>query len=125
MRKASIEVDRTDLGLHFLAGQSWSLNAPSRVGIDPRAGDAAGVIDFESVPGFIAARQPGIRVWKDFGPEFKLAVSAENAATSFVGGNVPLVGTPPTGPQGSRKPNLVVYLTSPDGSTFTSATTLT
>jgi len=68
MRQASLEVDRTDLGLHFLAGQSWSLNAPSKVGIDPRSVDAPGVIDFESVPGFIAARQPGIRVWQDFGP---------------------------------------------------------
>ena len=80
MRQASLEIDRTDLGLHFLAGQSWSLNAPSKVGIDPRSVDAPGVIDFESVLGFIAARQHGVRVWKDFGPEFKLAGSAENAA---------------------------------------------
>jgi hypothetical protein len=106
MRQASLEVDRTDLGLHFLAGQSWSLKAPSKVGIDPRGVDAPGVIDFESVPGFIAARQPGVRVWQDFGPEFKLALSAENAATSFVGGNVPLVGTPAVGPQGVLNPNL-------------------
>ena len=35
MRQASVEIDRTDLGLHFLAGQSWSLNAPSRVGSIP------------------------------------------------------------------------------------------
>ena len=69
MRQASLEIDRTDLGLHVLAGQSWSLIAPSKMGIDPRGVDAPGVIDFESVPGFLAARQPGIRVWKDFGPE--------------------------------------------------------
>ena len=61
MRQASLEVDRTDLGLHFLAGQSWSLNAPSKVGIDPRSVDAPGVIDFESVPGFIAAICAGVR----------------------------------------------------------------
>jgi hypothetical protein len=124
MRQASLEVDRTDLGLHFLAGQSWSLNAPSKVGIDPRGVDAPGVIDFESVPGFIAARQPGIRVWQDFGPEFKLALSAENAATSFVGGNVPLVGTPAVGPQGVLNPNLLVNLTGPGGSFFNNANNL-
>ena len=78
MRQMSLEIDRTDLGLHLLAGQSWSLNAPNKAGIDPRGVDAPGVIDFESVPGFLAARQPGIRVWQDIGPEFKIAASAEN-----------------------------------------------
>src|SRR6266567_3575760 len=87
MRQLSLELDRTDLGLHFLAGQSWSLNAPTKTGIDPRGVDAPGVIDFEFVPVFLAARQPGIRLWQDIGPEFKVALSAENAATSFVGGN--------------------------------------
>jgi len=124
MRQASFEIDRTDLGLHFLAGQSWSLNTPSRAGIDPRVADAPGVIDFESVPGFIAARQPGIRVWQDFGPDFKLALSAENAATTFVGGNVPLVGTPAVGPQGVLNPNLLVNLTGPGSSFFNSANNL-
>jgi hypothetical protein len=124
MRQASLEIDRTDLGLHFLAGQSWSLNAPSKVGIDPRAVDAPGVIDFESVPGFIAARQPGIRVWQDLGPEFKLALSAENPQTSFVGGNVPAVGTPAVGPQGVLNPNLLVNLTGPGGSFFNNANNL-
>jgi hypothetical protein len=63
MRQMSLRVDRTDLGFHVLAGQSWSLNAPSKSGIDPIGVDAPGVIDFESVPGFLAAREPGIRVW--------------------------------------------------------------
>ena len=121
MRQLSLEVDRTDLGLHFLAGQSWSLNAPSKAGIDPRAVDAPGVIDFESVPGFIAARQPGVRVWQDIGPEFKLALSAENPQSSFFGGNNPLVGTPAVGPQGVLNPNLLVNLTGPGGSFFNNA----
>ncbi|PAY10855.1 hypothetical protein CK489_01455 [Bradyrhizobium sp. UFLA03-84] len=121
LRQASIEIARTDLGLHFLAGQSWSLNAPSKAGIDPRGVDAPGVIDFESVPGFLAARQPGVRVWQDFGPEFKLAFSAENAQTSFFGGNAPLVGTPAVGPQGVLNPNVLVNLTGPGGSFFNNA----
>jgi hypothetical protein len=121
MRQLSLAVDRADLGLHFLAGQSWSLIAPSKVGIDPRGVDAPGVVDFESVPGFIAARQPGLRVWKDLGPEFKLALSVENPQTSFFGGNAPLVGTPAVGPQGVLNPNLLVNLTGPGGSFFNSA----
>jgi hypothetical protein len=91
------------------------------MGIDPRGVDAPGVIDFESVPGFLAARQPGIRVWKDFGPEFKLAISAENPQTAFFGGNTPLVGTPAVGPQGVLNPNLQVNLTGPGGSFFNNA----
>ncbi|MET4119328.1 MULTISPECIES: hypothetical protein [Bradyrhizobium] len=118
MRQLSLELDRTDLGLHFLAGQSWSLNAPTKSGIDPRGVDAPGVIDFESVPGFLAARQPGLRVWQDIGPEFKLAASVENAQTAFFGGNVPAVGTPAIGPQGVLNPNLQVNLTGPGGSFF-------
>ena len=121
LRQASVEISRSDLGLHVLAGQSWSLNAPSKAGIDPRGVDAPGVIDFESVPGFLAARQPGIRVWQDIGPEFKLAVSAENPQTSFFGGNAPLVGTPAVGPQGVLNPNLLVNLTGPGGSFFNNA----
>jgi hypothetical protein len=120
MRQASVEIDRTDLGLHFLAGQTWSLSAPSKTGIDPRAVDAPGVIDFESVPGFLAERQPGIRVWQDIGPEFKVALSAENAATTYFGGNAPAVGTPAVGPQGVLNPNLLVNITGPGGSFFNS-----
>jgi hypothetical protein len=124
MRQLSVAFDRTDLGFHVLAGQSWSLNAPSKVGIDPRGVDAPGVIDFESVPGFLAARQPGIRVWQDIGPEFKLAASVENPQTSFFGGNVPAVGTPAAGPQGVLNPNLQVNLTGPGGSFFNNANNL-
>src|SRR5438132_3313462 len=51
MRQLSVAVDRADLGLHVMAGQSWSLNTPMKAGIDPRAIDAPGVLDFESVPG--------------------------------------------------------------------------
>jgi len=124
MRQASIEIDRNDLGLHLLAGQSWSLTTPSKVGIDPRGADGPPVIDFESVPGIYAARQPGIRIWKDLGPEFKLAVSAESAQTIFVGGNGDLrgatafVGTPASGPQGVVTPNILFGVTGPGGSFF-------
>src|SRR5258708_6636399 len=118
MRQASVEIDRKDLGFHFMAGQSWSLNAPSRAGIDPRGVDAPGVIDFESVPGFLAARQPGIRIWQNIGTEFQVGLSAENPQTAYFGGNVPFVGTPAGRPQGVLNPNLLVNLTGPGGSFF-------
>ena len=86
--------------------------------------DAPGVIDFESVPGFLAARQPGIRIWQDIGPQFQVAVSAENPQTSFVGGNVAAVGTPAVGPQGVLNPNLLINLTGPGGSFFNNANNL-
>jgi outer membrane murein-binding lipoprotein Lpp len=124
MRQLSVGFDRTDIGFHVLAGQSWSLNAPSKAGIDPRGVDAPGVIDFESVPGFLAARQPGIRVWQDIGAEFKLAASVENPQTAFFGGNTPTVGTPAVGPQGVLNPNLLVNLTGPGGSFFNNANNL-
>lgn len=82
------------------------------------------MIDFESVPGFLAARQPGIRVWQDIGPEFKVAASVENPQTSFFGGNTPTVGSPAVGPQGVLNPNLLVNLTGPGGSFFNNANNL-
>jgi hypothetical protein len=124
MRQLSVTFDRPELGFHVLAGQTWSLMAPSKTGIDPRGVDAPGVIDFESVPGFLAARQPGVRVWQDMGSEFKLAASVENPQTAFFGGNTPTVGTPAVGPQGVLNPNLLVNLTGPGGSFFNNANNL-
>jgi hypothetical protein len=124
MRQASVEIYRKDLGFHVMAGQSWSLNAPSKVGIDSRGVDAPGVIDFESVPGFLAARQPGIRIWQNIGTEFQVGFSAENPQTAYFGGNTPFVGTPAVGPQGVLNPNLLVNLTGPGGSFFNNANNL-
>ena len=116
MRELSLRIDRTDLGFHVLAGQSWSLNAPSKVGLDPIGVDAPGVIDFEIRAGFLAARQPGIRVWQQIGPEIMIGASAENPQTAFFGGNTPAVG-----PQGVLNPNLLVNLSGPCGSFFNNA----
>lgn len=125
LRQASVEIDRRDLGFHFLAGQSWSLNAPHKAGIDPRGVDAPGVIDFEIIPGFVAARQPGVRIWQDIGSQLSVALSAENAATSYFGGNTPAVGTPAVGPQGVLNPNLIVSQGPPGGSFFNSLNNVT
>ncbi|MFB9268974.1 hypothetical protein ACFFWD_38650 [Bradyrhizobium erythrophlei] len=130
MRQASIEIDRNDLGWHVLAGQTWSLTSPSKVGIDPRGIDGPPVVDFESVPGIFAARQPGVRIWMDFGPEFSLAVSAENAQTIFVGGNgdfrgaTPFVGTGVSGIPGVVTGTTLFGVTGPGGSFFNPLTNL-
>jgi hypothetical protein len=124
MRQLSVEVDRRDIGFHVMAGQSWSLNSPVKFGMDSHGVDAPGVIDFESVPGFLAVRQPGIRVWQEIGPEFQIAASAENPQTAFFGGNTPTVGTPAFGPQGVLNPSLLVNLTGPGGSFFNNANNL-
>lgn len=133
LRQASIEIDRKDLGLHLLAGQTWSLTSPSRVGIDPRGIDGPPVVDFESVPGIYAARQPGVRVWRDFGPQFSLAISAESAQTIFVGGNGDFrggtapntfVGTGLSGVPGVVSPTTLFGVTGPGGSFFNPLTNL-
>jgi hypothetical protein len=133
MRQMSIEIDRNDLGWHLLAGQTWSLTSPSKVGIDPRGIDGPPVVDFESVPGIFAARQPGVRIWKDFGPQFSLAVSAENAQTIFVGGNGDFrggtapntfVGTGVSGVPGVVSGTTLFGVTGPGGSFFNPLTNL-
>ncbi len=133
MRQMSIEIDRNDLGWHLLAGQTWSLTSPSKVGIDPRGIDGPPVVDFESVPGIFAARQPGVRIWKDFGPQFSLAVSAENAQTIFVGGNGDFrggtapntfVGTGVSGVPGAVSGTTLFGVTGPGGSFFNPLTNL-
>jgi hypothetical protein len=133
MRQASIQIDRNDLGWHLLAGQTWSLNSPSKVGIDPRGIDGPPVVDFESVPGIYAARQPGVRIWKDFGPQFSLAISAESAQTIFVGGNGDFrggtapntfVGTGVSGVPGVVSGTTLFGVTGPGGSFFNPLTNL-
>ena len=133
MRQMSIEIDRNDLGFHLLAGQTWSLTSPSKAGIDPRGVDGPPVVDFESVPGIFAARQPGVRIWKDFGPQLSLAVSAENAQTIFVGGNGDFrggtapntfVGTGVSGVPGVVSGTTLFGVTGPGGSFFNPLTNL-
>ncbi len=59
-------VDWTDCGLHFLAGQEWSLLTTNRAGIIPRTENIPLTIDAQYVPGFNWTRNPQIRVVKDF-----------------------------------------------------------
>jgi hypothetical protein len=79
-------VDWDTYGLHLLAGQNWSLVTQNTQGITPRNEAPPAVIDAQYVPGFAWARQPQLRLTKDFGKKWWVAVSVENPQTTF--GNV-------------------------------------
>ena len=76
------QLDTTD-GWHLLAGQNWSLATLNGGGITPRSEVIPATIEAQYVPGFVWARQPQIRLTKDFDKQFWLAVSAENPQTTF------------------------------------------
>jgi hypothetical protein len=106
------QVDWDHSGLHLLAGQNWSLVTMQAKGITPRNEDIPPTIDAQYIPGFSFTRQPQIRLTKDFGTTFWLAVSFENPQTTSY--------TSPTAYPAS------VHLTAsaPGGSGFDSANTL-
>ena len=79
-------IDWDDLGLHLLAGQNWSLVTLNSKGITPRNEVPPPAIDAQYVPGFAWARQPQLRITKDFADkQMWLALSLENPQTTFTG----------------------------------------
>jgi hypothetical protein len=76
-------LDWDDYGLHFLAGQSWSLLTMNSHGITPRNEVPPAVIDGQYVPGFVWARQPQVRLVKDWDKTFWAAISLENPQSTF------------------------------------------
>jgi len=88
VRQLYMTVDQDDFGAHLLAGQAWTLATMNVVGIVPRTENTPLVIDDQYVPGFTWARQPQIRVTKDFDQTLWFALSAENPQTTF-GGTTP------------------------------------
>jgi hypothetical protein len=74
-------VDWNDIGVHVLGGQTWSLATLSNKGITPRNEDIPLTIDGQYVAGFTWARQAQIRLVKNFGDTFWMAVSAESPQT--------------------------------------------
>ncbi len=82
IRNLYATVDWNDVGLHLLAGQSWSLATMTGKGLSPRSEALPPTIDAQYVAGFTWARQPGVRLSYNFGKDFWLAVSAEQAQTT-------------------------------------------
>ncbi|WP_051335521.1 hypothetical protein [Methylocapsa acidiphila] len=75
--------DEDYFGAHLLAGQTWSLLTMNSKGIIPRKEDIPLSIDAQYVPGFAWARQPQIRLVKDFDQTFWAGISVENPQTTF------------------------------------------
>jgi hypothetical protein len=79
-------IDWDDWGFHLLAGQSWSLVTMNSKGITPRNELAPPAIDAQYVPGFAWARQPQVRITKDFMDRSGwLSLSIENPQSTFTG----------------------------------------
>lgn len=87
-------VDWDAEGIEILAGQNWSLLTLNSKGITPRNEVPPATIDAQYVVGFNWARQPQIRVVKNFDHQFWIAASLENPQTTFAGspGNGTLTG---------------------------------
>lgn len=112
LRQGYMTVDRTDYGLHFLAGQSWSMLTLNKAGIQPRQEQIPLTIDAQYVPGFTWTRNPQLRVVKDFGKTVWLGLSVESPQAS-IAGTVPANTTAfnPSGPGGLLNPVGVNYST--------------
>jgi hypothetical protein len=78
--------DWDDLGLHVLAGQAWSLATMNSNGITFANTVYPPTIDGQYMPGYVWARQPQLRVVKDFDQQLWLGLSLENPQTTFYTG---------------------------------------
>ena len=81
-------VDARHGGWEFLAGQSWSMLTPNRVGISPLPGDLfySQVMDVNYMAGLTWTRQPGMRVLYHFGDKAVWGLSVENP-DQYIGGS--------------------------------------
>jgi len=86
IRQLYAAVDWNDIGLHFMAGQMWSLSTLNSKGITPRNEVVPPVIDGQALPGFIFARQAGVRLTKDFDKNLWFSLALEEAQTTFPAG---------------------------------------
>lgn len=85
IRNIYTTIDWDSLGLQLLAGQNWSLVTANTKGITPRNELVPATIDAQYVVGFVWARQPQIRITKNWNKEFWAAISIENPQTTIAG----------------------------------------
>lgn len=97
MRQAYLAADDRDLGLHFLAGQAWSLTTGYTSTLLRRHEQLPPVVDSNLIPGVIFTRVPQVRFIKDFHRKWWLGLSVETPqatlgfddSTLDSGGNIP------------------------------------
>jgi hypothetical protein len=112
LRQAYATLDRSDLRLHILGGQAWSLLTVFNHGLMPRQERIPLTIDGQFIPGFWWTRQPQFRVVQDIDRETAVGLSLENPQASvFSGPNPPLVPTTFSNPGGNHLNPLVQYST--------------
>jgi hypothetical protein len=86
IRNIYATIDWDDIGLHLLAGQSWSLATLQSKGISPRNEVTPIGIDTAYIVGFDYTRAPGFRITQDLlDKTLWLAASVENPQTTTSG----------------------------------------
>jgi hypothetical protein len=75
----------SESGLSFTGGQMWSLATENRKGIAVRGEAIPLTVDVNYNVGFTFTRQYAMRLVKDFGGKFALALAAEGPQTTFGG----------------------------------------
>jgi hypothetical protein len=83
IRNIYTTADWEDEGIEILAGQNWSLLTLNSHGITPRNEVPPATIEAQYAVGFNWARQPQLRIVKNWNHEFWAAVSIENPQTTF------------------------------------------
>jgi hypothetical protein len=81
-------MDWSDLGVHFLFGQSWSFATLNGAGTVERTELAPPTIEAQYSAGFVWTRQTQLRLVKNFNNELWVGVSLENPQTT-IGGTTP------------------------------------
>lgn len=122
MRHLYSNLDLDDLGLHVLAGQTWTLATTNVYRIRPDTAVQGPQINSHQIVGYFYPRQPQLRITQDIGKDFTVAFSAENPATTWESAGTPIVGvTNVLLPGGTAYPP-VLTATPASGGLFNSAT---
>ncbi len=96
------DYDNRNLGLQVVGGQTWSLATLYRTGLTPRQENVPLTIDAQYVVGFNWARQPTLRVVKDFDDQkISTGLSLELPQTTFNGSAGPNCLTGAAAPTGT------------------------
>jgi len=112
LRQAYATLDRSDLGLHLLGGQTYTLLTLFNHDMTPRQEDIPLTIDGQYVVGFTWTRNPQFRVVKDLDEGVSVGFSLESPqALIFNGPNAPLVPTTVSNPGGNHLNPLAQYST--------------
>ncbi len=121
VRQVYAQYDDSGNGLHFLAGQAYSLATGFTTGLTPRKESIPLVIDANYLPGYVYERGAQLRAVKDFGQNYHVGLSIEEpqASYSFTGGTLAaattnaVTGTTLTGtlPKGTDGNTVLVFNT--------------